>query len=125
MQPTLLSTKPDAYADWIGEKLRQIAILMGETVTPERINLTVDELLQTPRRDLEKALAAARKECRFFPRPVEIFELIERENAKPRIPIAVLPKNWQQLDIDPSRLWDEEYVAQFVDMGDDHWERKN
>lgn len=69
---------------WILAELGKIAVLMGEQVSPERLSLTLDELVDIPPDILRKAFAVARHECKWFPKPAEIFEIIQR-NWKPRI----------------------------------------
>ena len=83
MQPWLQLKKgsPD-YAQWIMVELGKIAILMGEEISLERLSLTTEELLDVDPKDLSKGFRLARKECRFFPRPAEIFAFINREELR-------------------------------------------
>jgi hypothetical protein len=75
----LKKSAPD-YGDWILDKLKEIAALTREEISEECLWLTVRELLDTEQYKLEKAFAMARKECKFFPRPCEIFEFIKRDS---------------------------------------------
>lgn len=79
--PPSTSTTPNLTRKkkWIADELRKIAVLMGGEVTPERISLTVDELIHIDQDRLTKAFALARRECIYFPRPAEIIKLVRRE----------------------------------------------
>lgn len=66
------------YAAWITEELRKIAVLFGETVSKERIALTVSELMAIDRKNLDKAFSEVRLKGHFFPKPSEVIEIIRR-----------------------------------------------
>jgi hypothetical protein len=84
LEPSMRSNKL-SYRNWILTELVKIALLLGEEVTRERIDLTVDELLAIEPYHLSIAFATARQECKFFPRPAEILEFVKREKSKIRI----------------------------------------
>ena len=74
-----------SHRNWILAELAKIALLLGEEVAKERIELTVDELVHVRPDYLKAAFATARRECRFFPRPAEILEFVKREDSKIKI----------------------------------------
>lgn len=77
-----LSKSDPSYAPWILDQLEEIALLMGEGVTPERLRLTMRELLNVDPKELDRAFALARQELKFFPKPADIFELLRREHIE-------------------------------------------
>lgn len=62
--------------NWIGEKLNNIARLTGGQVTRDTINATRDELLaiNVGGYRLLRAFIRVRRECKHFPKPVEVIE---------------------------------------------------
>ncbi len=62
------------YRRWISQELEQIADLMPEQVTTNRILATIEELVDIEPERLDKAFARVRQELKFFPKPVEILE---------------------------------------------------
>ena len=89
------------YRDWIKQELKRIAILTGQVVTKERVALTIDELVNAEPRKLNKAFAATRLECKYFPTPAEIYEFIKREESKPRC----LDAPGCYLEQEPDGMW--------------------
>ena len=98
------STPPEkstpAYPHWILRELTKIAILLGEEIGPERLSLTVAELVNMNIKPdhLQGAFRMARQKCKFFPRPAEIFEFIRQEQS--RVEILYAPGTPQRAEQD-------------------------
>lgn len=73
---------PQTYRAWILKELTIIALLIGDQVTQTRLELTTNELTSTDPRRLYKAFAEVRQKRKFFPKPADIFEILDRETEE-------------------------------------------
>jgi hypothetical protein len=60
---------------WIGEQLTILAEAFGEPMTPQRLKIYAEDLVDIGQERLTQGFTHARRECRFFPRIAELREL--------------------------------------------------
>jgi hypothetical protein len=78
---------------WLVEQLTILAEAMGETMTSARLKIYVGDLVGIEQESLATAFQRARRECRFFPKIVELRELAGRRQE-------------QQQDAETRKAWD-------------------
>jgi hypothetical protein len=66
---------------------------MREQVSSECLSFMTDDLLDADPKKLHAAFIAARKECKFFPKPAEILAFIKRDNPPFEIPTGPRGEN--------------------------------
>ena len=88
---TQLNKPSPRYAEWITLELGKIAILLGAEVSKERLSLMVVELSSLEPNRLRWALKQARKRCRFFPTPAEIYGFVGEGEEKISHRLLVVP----------------------------------
>jgi len=87
-KPTTCSTR------WIVDQLTVLAELLGETVSAQRLALSAQTLSDLSEQQLKSAFARAARECKFFPKPVELRELAEGKPEDKMIVEAEAAWNW-------------------------------
>jgi hypothetical protein len=80
---------------WLIEQLGLLAVRLGETITPERLALYVEDLADLTQDQIERALWRSRRELRFFPKVAELCELagishVQQQDAEARTAWDVL-----------------------------------
>jgi hypothetical protein len=75
---TLQPQSPQLQA-WIIGQLAEIAVIFGEEITPERYRLMSEVLMTESHKGLAQAFEFCKRQCKYFPRPADVLERIERK----------------------------------------------
>src|ERR1019366_2340402 len=90
------------HSRWIGEQLTILGEAMGESLSPERLQIYAADLADLDHSQLGVAFGRARRECRFFPKIAELRELA-----------GVAVKDTRNVEAEATWKWSNDYLRKW------------